>query len=73
VLTVETLYRPLADPSLPERELERQVPLVHPTAVKVVRVLEALLKRHGGPPPPAAEPVAPARAPEEDAEEAPPE
>jgi hypothetical protein len=73
VLTVETLYRPLADPSLPERELERQVPLVHPTAVKVVRVLEALLKRHGGPPPPAAEQVAPARAPEEDAEEAPPE
>jgi hypothetical protein len=73
VLTVETHYRPHADPSLPERELERQVPLVHPTAVKVVRVLEALLKRHGGPPPPAAEQVAPARAPEEDAEEAPPE
>jgi hypothetical protein len=73
VLTVETLYRPLADPSLPERELERQVPRAHPTAVKVVRVLEALLKRHGGPPPPAAEQVAPARAPEEDVEEALPE
>jgi hypothetical protein len=54
VLTVETLYRPLADPALPERELERQVPQAHPTAVKVERVLEALLKRHGGPPPPAA-------------------
>ena len=73
VLTVETLYRPLADPSLPERELERQVPLAHPTAVRVVRVLETLLKRYGGPPPPAAEQVAPARAPEEDSEEAPPE
>ena len=73
VLTVETLYRPLADPSLPERELERQVPPVHPTAVKVVRVLEALLKRHGGPPPPTGEQLVPARAPEEDVEEAPPE
>ncbi len=55
VLTVETLYRPAADPSLSERELERQVPQTHPTALKVVAVLEALLKRHGGPPPPAAE------------------
>ena len=50
VLTVETLYRPLADPSLPERELDRQVPLGHPVAKKVVRVLEAMLKRYGGPP-----------------------
>ena len=55
MLTVETLYRPAADPSLSERELERQVPQTHPTALKVVAVLEALLKRHGGPPPPAAE------------------
>lgn len=55
VLTVETLYRPLADPSLPERELERQVPRTHPTALKVERALEAMLKRHGGPPPPALE------------------
>ncbi len=61
VLTVETLYRPLADPSLPERELERQVPRTHPTAVKVEQVLAALLKRHGGPPPPAAEQAAPAQ------------
>ncbi len=65
VLTVETLYRPFADPSLPERELERQVPVTHPMAVKVELVLEALLKRHGGPPPPAAAPVAPARQGEE--------
>lgn len=75
VLTVETLYRPLADPSLPERELERQVPRTHPMAVKVERVLEALLKRHGGPSPPAAaqQPTrAPDRAPEEALEEAPP-
>ncbi len=55
VLRVETLYRPFADASLPERELERQVPGTHPTAVKVEQILEALLKRHGGPPPPSAE------------------
>lgn len=61
VLTVETLYRPFADPSLPERELERQVPRTHPTAVKIESVLAALLKRHGGPPPPSAEQPAPAR------------
>jgi hypothetical protein len=55
VLTVETLYRPLADPSLPERELERQVPRTHPTAMRVAQMLEAMLKRYGGPPPPAAQ------------------
>ncbi len=75
ILRVETLYRPLADPSLPERELEQQVPVTHPTAVKVEQVLAALLKRHGGPPPPAAEPPAAERpaaaepAPEEPAYE----
>jgi hypothetical protein len=50
ILTVETLYRPLADPSLPERELERPVPRTHPTAVKVEQVLEAMQKRYGAPP-----------------------
>jgi hypothetical protein len=50
LLIVETLYRPLADPSLPERELERQVPRDHPVALKVEQALEALLKRYGGPP-----------------------
>lgn len=52
LLTVETLYRPLADPSVPERELDRQVPRDHPVALKVERVLQAMLKRYGGPPPP---------------------
>jgi hypothetical protein len=50
LLIVETLYRPLADPSLPERELERQVPPEHPTAIKMSGILEAMLKRYGGPP-----------------------
>lgn len=54
-LTVETLYRPLADPSLPERELERQVPPDHPVARKVAAVLVRMVERYGTPPPPAAE------------------
>lgn len=67
ILTVETLYRPLADPSLPDRELERQVPPDHPVALKVTRALEALVKRYGGPPPP--QPVQPAAPEVEVAEE----
>ena len=51
-LAVETAYRPLADPSLPQRELEREVPANHPVAVKVDSILQELVKRFGGPPPP---------------------
>lgn len=61
VLTVETSYRPLADPSRPERELDRQVPREHPIAVKVEGILEAMVKRYGGPPRPPAQPAAPPR------------
>ena len=50
LLIVETLFRPLADPSLPERELEKQVPRDHPVAVKVDSALAGLVKRFGGPP-----------------------
>ena len=57
VLIVETLYRPLADPSLPERELEHQVPETHPFAAKVDSILAAMLERYGGPP--REEPAAP--------------
>jgi hypothetical protein len=49
-VTVETVYRPLADPSLPPRELDRQVPRSHPVAVKVRAALQELVKRYGGPP-----------------------
>jgi len=59
-LAVETAYRLLADPSLPPRELDRQVPAKHPVAVKVDSVLQQLVKRFGGPPPPQAETPAPA-------------
>ncbi|HEY8257220.1 MAG TPA: hypothetical protein VIG08_06150 [Gemmatimonadales bacterium] len=50
LLTVETVYRPLADPSLPPRELEREVPKDHPVAAKVHAALEDMLKGYGGPP-----------------------
>jgi hypothetical protein len=57
-VTVETIYHPLADPSLPERELDKQVPRDHPVAVKVRMALQDLVKRYGGPPAPVAPPAA---------------
>jgi hypothetical protein len=56
-LTVETLYRPRVDPSLPYRELEREVDRDHPVAKKVEATLVDLVKRFGGPPPPQAQPA----------------
>ena len=50
LLTVETVYRPLADPSLPPRELEHEVSKEHPVAVKMRSALDSLVKRYGGPP-----------------------
>jgi len=70
LLTVETLYQPFLDPSLPARELEREVPRDHPMAVKVRALLQTLVKRYGGPPPPEEQqPAASNRSPE--GEEAP--
>jgi len=63
-LTVETLYRPRADPSLPERELERQVPRDHPVALRVEAALKRLIERFGAPPPPQEQ--QPAATPDED-------
>ena len=48
-VTVETLFRDVADPSLPERELDREVPPDHPIAVRVRAVLDSLRKRYGEP------------------------
>lgn len=58
-VTVETVYRPVVDPSLGDRDLDRQVPRDHPVAVKVRAALQDLVKRYGGPP----APVAPAAEP----------
>lgn len=59
-ITVETLYRPRLDPSLPDRELEREVPRDHPVALRVEAALKRLVERFGTPPPPpqAAQPAA---------------
>jgi hypothetical protein len=57
-VAVETVYRPVADPSLPQRELDRQVPRGHPVAIKVRAALQDLVKRYGGPPQPAQTPTA---------------
>jgi len=46
-ITIETLYRPLADPSLPERELDREVPPDHPTRKRVDALIQVLTKEHG--------------------------
>jgi hypothetical protein len=47
MITVETLYHPLADPSLPERELDRQVPKDHPTGKRVDAIIEKLVRQYG--------------------------
>jgi hypothetical protein len=57
-VTVETTYRLRVDPSLPERELDRQVPKNHPVALKVEQVLKNLVERYGGAPVAQAEPPA---------------
>ncbi|MGH7498209.1 MAG: hypothetical protein ACREL3_05090 [Gemmatimonadales bacterium] len=57
LLIAESVYRPVADPSLPPRELERELPREHPVAAKVRAALQDLVKKYGGPP--AAEPVQP--------------
>jgi hypothetical protein len=69
-ISAETVYRPLADPSLPERELEQQVRRDHPIAVKVRATLDQLVKRYGGPPAeaPSRRPLLPNQPPPEEPE-----
>lgn len=47
-VTIETVFRPLADPSRSERELERQVPVNHRVAGKVLLALGKLTRQFGG-------------------------
>jgi hypothetical protein len=73
-VVVETVYRPMADPSLPQRELDRQVPRNHPVAIKVRAALQELVKRYGGPPQQnetAGQPSEPGNAPENEQPEEP--
>ncbi len=50
-ITVEITYRPWADPSLPERELDQLAPLDHPTMQRMQAVLAGLEGLRGGPSP----------------------
>ena len=47
-LTVETVYRPLADPSLPARELDRQVPVDHPIGMRMTEIVTELARLYAG-------------------------
>ncbi|HEX5635363.1 MAG TPA: hypothetical protein VFX50_19100 [Gemmatimonadales bacterium] len=42
VVTLETSYRPLADPSVPDRELDRAVPEGHPAQARMAALLEKI-------------------------------
>ena len=44
LITVETLYRPLADPSLSPRDLDRQVPTDHPVGKRMTEIVTELAK-----------------------------
>jgi len=46
-VTVEAVYRPLADPSLPERSTEKPLPPGHPTAKRLAMLLKALTTEYG--------------------------
>jgi len=46
-IVLEVVYRPMADPSLPPRELDRFVPADNPASVRVRRVVRALVLEHG--------------------------
>lgn len=47
-ITAETVYRPFADPSRPDRELEEQVPVNHRVGAKIVQILGKLRQQFGG-------------------------
>jgi hypothetical protein len=47
-VTIETTYRPLADPSLPPRELDHQVPPDHPVGKRVIEIVTELARLYAG-------------------------
>ncbi len=58
-ITVETVYRPLDDPSRDDHSLDRVVPPNHPVAIRVGMLLDRLTKKFGDPGEVAAPAVAP--------------
>jgi len=48
-LVVEATYRPMADPSRPERELDVQLPDDHPLQRRLAGVIRRLIELHGDP------------------------
>ena len=46
MITVEAVYRPLADPSRDDRSLERVVPNDHPVAMRMFRILDSLARKY---------------------------
>jgi hypothetical protein len=62
VIIVEGAYRPFADPSLPERELEQPLPRDHPVRLRIDTLVARIpTNRSGITPAPAAAPAEPAR------------
>ncbi len=53
-IVLETTYRPLADPSLPERDLDRQVGPDHPIGKRMTEVLTELTRLYSSEPEPVA-------------------
>jgi hypothetical protein len=47
-LTVETIFRPVADASLSPRELDRQVPTDHPVGKRIEEIVTELAKLYAG-------------------------
>lgn len=46
-VTVETVYRPVADPSRSNRALDQQVPLDHPVARRMTQILKEMVSLYG--------------------------
>jgi len=46
-VTLETVYRPVADPSRTNRDLEQQVPLDHPVAKRMTQILKEMASLYG--------------------------
>jgi hypothetical protein len=44
---IEAVYRPLADPSLPARSTERELPSRHPMALRLAAIVKELVKTYG--------------------------